>query len=477
MRTHGSLAALAALLIAGPAFADWKPSKPVTIIVPWAAGGSTDQVTRVTAGEIETALGQKVVIVNQPGASGSIGTKNAVEAQKDGYTWTAGAAQDLGVYKVLGMLDTNITDWHLFLNVANVSVVGVNPSAPFKDMKEPIDAMKAKPDQITVATAGLTSAGHKAMESIARATGVTYRHVTYDGGNPAVVATVAGETLVTTQLAVEQAEMIRGKRIRPLATVGDKPLAIEGFGTIPPMTTLVPNFSAPTNYFGIFVPKGVPQEVVDALNKIWKDNIAKSAALRNYAENRGALFAPATGDEAQKLVFPAIQSMRGPCRTPARRRFRPTRSAFPSHRCERGGGPSAAGGPHARGRDGRTNSASNRFHLRPRLDRLRRGDRRRLVADGPARIHAHQPVHGTGAGDGNPRRVPVPVRRDHGLSRDPPGGTRSGPRPRRLERADLQPAGRDVGRPLHRLRRRPRRPRSAVLARCCAVPVRAHRHL
>ena len=141
-------------LAAGPAFADWKPNKPVTIIVPWAAGGSTDQVTRITAGELEAALGQKVVVVNQPGASGSIGTKSALEAPKDGYTWTAGAAQDLGVYKVLGMLDTELADWHLFLTVANVSMVGVNPSAPYKDMGELLAAMKAKPDQITVATAG-----------------------------------------------------------------------------------------------------------------------------------------------------------------------------------------------------------------------------------------------------------------------------------------------------------------------------------
>jgi tripartite-type tricarboxylate transporter receptor subunit TctC len=308
MHFYAPLAVLAAMLVTGPALADWKPNKPVTIIVPWAAGGSTDQVTRVTASEIESALGQKVVIVNQPGASGSIGTKSAFEAPKDGYTWSAGAAQDLGVYKVLGMLDTSITDWHLFLNVANVSVVGVNPATPFKDMKELLEAMKAKPNQITVATAGVTSAGHKAMEAIARAAGVTYRHVTYDGGNPAVVSTVAGETQVTTQLAVEQAEMIRAKRLRPLATVGDKPLDLEGFGTIPAITGVLPRLSEPTNYFGIFVPKGVPQDVVDTLNKIWKDNIGKSAALRKYAENRGALFAPATGDDAQKLVFPAIQA-------------------------------------------------------------------------------------------------------------------------------------------------------------------------
>ena len=100
--------------------------------MPWAAGGSTDQVTRVTAAELEKALNQKVVIVNQPGASGSVGTKNALEAPKDGYTWTAGAAKDLGTYKVLGMLDTSIKDWNLYLNVANVAVVGVNADTPYK---------------------------------------------------------------------------------------------------------------------------------------------------------------------------------------------------------------------------------------------------------------------------------------------------------------------------------------------------------
>src|SRR5262245_48226217 len=84
----------------GAAMAQWKPDKPITIIVPWAAGGSTDQVTRITAAEIEKALGQKVVVVNQPGASGSIGTRNALQAAPDGYTWTAGAAKDIGTYIV-----------------------------------------------------------------------------------------------------------------------------------------------------------------------------------------------------------------------------------------------------------------------------------------------------------------------------------------------------------------------------------------
>jgi tripartite-type tricarboxylate transporter receptor subunit TctC len=115
------LAAAAALALAGVAQAQqWKPTRPINLIVPWAAGGSTDQVTRVTAAELEKALGQTIVVVNQPGASGSIGSKSAFDAAKDGYTWTAGAAQDLGAYQTLGSLDTSIKDWHLFLSVANV---------------------------------------------------------------------------------------------------------------------------------------------------------------------------------------------------------------------------------------------------------------------------------------------------------------------------------------------------------------------
>ena len=298
-----------AITLSGASFAQatWKPTKPINLIVPWAAGGSTDQVTRITAAEIEKVLGQKIVVVNQPGASGSIGTKNAWDAPRDGYTWTAGAAQDLGAYQSLGMLNAGIKDWHLFLNVANVPVVSVNPSTSYQNIKQLIDAMKTKPD-LKVATAGVTSGGHNAMEAIAAATGVKYRHVTYDGGNPAVVSTVSGETDLTTQLAVEQAEMIRGKRLRPLATVSDQPLEIEGFGIIEPISKSLPGFKAPANYFGIFIPKGVPAEVSATIEKIWASNIANNEALKKYAANRGALFGPHAGDAAQTAAFPAVQA-------------------------------------------------------------------------------------------------------------------------------------------------------------------------
>lgn len=302
-----TLAAAAVLALAGTAHAQqWRPTKPINLIVPWAAGGSTDQVTRVAAAELEKVLGQKIVVVNQPGASGSIGTKGVWEAPRDGYTWAAGAAQDLGVYQALGLLDVPAKDWHLFLSVANVPVVSAHPDRPYKSMAELLAAMKARPGEIRVSTGGVASSSFNAIELIAKTGDVKYRHVPYDGGNPAVISTVAGETDVTTQLAVEQADHIRAKRLRPLAAVSDKPLELEGHGTIEPLTQALPNVRVATNYFGIFVPKGVPPEVVATLEQAWNTTIRNSEAMRKYAVSRGALFLPVAGDAAQQAAAPAI---------------------------------------------------------------------------------------------------------------------------------------------------------------------------
>jgi tripartite-type tricarboxylate transporter receptor subunit TctC len=305
--TLAAAAALAAIAASAQTY-PWKPDKPITVIVPWAAGGSTDQVVRITAGELEKPLGQKIVVVNQPGASGSIGTKNALGAAPDGYTWTSGAAKDIGTYIVSGLLDTKFADWRLYLAVANVSVLGVNPNSPYKTAADVVAAMKAKPGQVSVATAGINSSGHAAVETFTKALNLTYKHVTYDGGNPAVNATVAGETELTTQLAVEQAAMIRAGRIRPLAVLSDQPLMLEGFGTIPPITASVSGYKPDANFFGIFVPKSVPAPVLQTLDMAWDNVIKNSAALKTYATKNGAQFAPASGDAALKAAMPAIQA-------------------------------------------------------------------------------------------------------------------------------------------------------------------------
>jgi tripartite-type tricarboxylate transporter receptor subunit TctC len=287
---------------------NWKPARPINLIVPWAAGGSTDSVTRVVASELEKPLGQTIVIINQPGASGAIGTNSCLNAARDGYTWTAGAAQDLGAYQTLGTAKAGIKDWHLYLSIANVSVLSVNADSPYKTPGEFIDGLKAHPGAISVATAGVTSGGHAAMDMLAKAANVTYRHVTYDGGTPAVIATVSGEANATSQLASEEADMIRARKLRPLFTFSDKPLELEGYGTIPSLADTLPGFSAPTNYFGIFIPDGVPEDVIATMHRIWTTTIANSEALKKYSVNHGALFGPVDGEGAQKVAFPAVQA-------------------------------------------------------------------------------------------------------------------------------------------------------------------------
>ena len=304
------LATVVAVVVAtaGAQSYPWMPVRPITIIVPWGAGGSTDTVTRVLAAELEAELGQPVVIVNQPGASGSIGTTNALTADHDCYTWAAGAAQDLGTYGVLAMLDTSLADWHLYLTVANTAVVGVNANTPYQTFPELVDAMRARPGEIPVATAGQTSAGHNAMELIAQALDLSYRHVTYDGGNPAVIATVGGETELTTQLAVEQAEMIRGGRIRPLAAVSNASLELDGYGTIPSISEWIPGLDIPANYFGIWIPRGAPEACVQTFDMVWDNAITGNESLQRYANERGALFDPSRGQEAEDRAMVAVRA-------------------------------------------------------------------------------------------------------------------------------------------------------------------------
>ncbi|MBV9736239.1 MAG: tripartite tricarboxylate transporter substrate binding protein [Acidisphaera sp.] len=303
------LGATAAMAGSGRSFAQgaWKPDHPVTIIVPWAAGGSTDQCVRVVASELQAALGQSCVVVNQPGASGSIGTRNVLAGPHDGYTWASGAAADLGCYKVLGLLDTSLDDWNLYLAIANVSVICANPSSPYKDFAAFFAAMtKPGGTEVPVATAGISSAGQLMMEMLRAATKGAYRHVPYDGGNPAVIAAVAGETPIVSCLLVEAGDMIKAKRLVPLAALADKPVPLAGYGAIPPITQWVPGMAAPLNYFGIWLPKDAPAEVHATMQQAWQDRIASSKALRDYAERRAALFTPLAGqpahDEAMKLV-------------------------------------------------------------------------------------------------------------------------------------------------------------------------------
>ena len=192
--------------------------------------------------------------------------------------------------------------------MTNVSIVSVNPGSPYQSLPQLLDAMKAKPGQVTVATAGNSSSGHFAIEAIAKAAGIKYRHVTYDGGNPAVVATVAGETEVTTQLAVEQIEMI--KRQAPAAARGRGRASRSrstAMATFAPITQWLKPFPQVTTAFGIFIPKGVPAEVAATMDKLWTERIGGSEKLREYApEPRGALYAREPASAPTTVVWPTV---------------------------------------------------------------------------------------------------------------------------------------------------------------------------
>jgi tripartite-type tricarboxylate transporter receptor subunit TctC len=102
--------------------------------------------------------------------------------------------------------------------------------------------------------------------------------------------------------------MIRAKKLNPLAVLSDKPLELEGYGTIPPITASIAGFKPDANYFGVFVPKGVPEPVLKTLDMVWQNVIMKSEALKKYATSNGALAAPSYGDAAVKAVMPAVQA-------------------------------------------------------------------------------------------------------------------------------------------------------------------------
>lgn len=299
--TRLAILGTAALLASASIAQEWSPDRVINVIVPWGAGGATDQVTRVTTPILSEALGTNVVVVNQPGASGAIGTQGVLDAERDGYTLLATGIADAATYSITGLIEgTSIDDWHLYLSVANVPLVSVPANSPYTDFGQLLEALRTDGANITVATAGVSSAGGTAIANLASAGNFDYNLVAYEGGGPATIATASGEAMVTTQLAGEQAELIKGNRLRPLAVLSTEPLQIDGVDPIPPVTDWLPELSISYNYFGILVPKGVPDEVVATLDKIWAEKVATSEELQNYAKNAGALFTPASGDKARQ---------------------------------------------------------------------------------------------------------------------------------------------------------------------------------
>lgn len=186
-------------------------------------------------------------------------------------------------------------------------VVGVNVDSPYQTFEELLEGMRT--GDVTVGTAGINSSGGMALAAIKEGVGEDLsgaRMITYDGGNPAVIATASGEVVATTQLAVEQAEMIRSNRIRALTVLSDRELIIGDTPPIPPITDFLPDFHVAPDYFGIFIPVGAPQEVYDTVDQIWIDHVMDSDVVREYASANGAVFAPSYGESALEASMPVV---------------------------------------------------------------------------------------------------------------------------------------------------------------------------
>jgi tripartite-type tricarboxylate transporter receptor subunit TctC len=179
-------------------------------------------------------------------------------------------------------------------------VICVPYDSKIKTIDDLVAEFKARPGEVKVASAGVGAGGHLAAETFRKATGIEYRHIPYKGGYPAVVSTVKGETEVVMQLSMEVADMLRAKKLRALANMSTQVLVIDGYGEVPPVMQFIPDH-APLQYlFGLYVPKGVPPEVEDAINKAF-DAAAASDSMKRLAKEKASAVVNYKGEEALKL--------------------------------------------------------------------------------------------------------------------------------------------------------------------------------
>ena len=301
MKSHRILIVLGLLLIVtvGMVSAAGWPTKPINVIVPWNPGGASDLTARTLAVEMEKVLKQRISITNTPGASGAIGTQAMFDAPHDGYTWSGNADGSIVTYQILGYLKISHKQYLNYLAVFTPNVIVVPANSPINDFPGLLAAMKAKP--MTVASAGVGSGGHQAAEFFKKYAKVDYRHVPYQGGAPAVTGTVKGEVDMVMQLSMEVTEMLRAKQLKAIAVIDPSPLFVEGYGEIPSINKWIPDFPPVGNNFGLFIPRDIPKEAIDRINKAFV-TACKSATLKKFATERGSKIVALYGKKADKLV-------------------------------------------------------------------------------------------------------------------------------------------------------------------------------
>lgn len=257
---------IALLAFASPAFADNFPSRPITIVVPFAAGGPSDAMARILAERMKVTLGRTVLVENVTGAGGSIGVGRVVHAAPDGYTISFG---HLGTHVANGAIYK--LDYDLVTDLEPVVLLPSNPmiivsskTVPAKTLKELIAWLKTRPEPAAAGTAGAGSGSHIAGLYFEQATGIKLQFVPYRGTAPALTDLVAGQIdLIVDQLS-NSINQVRAGAIRGYAVTDGKRAA-----SAPDIPTTdeagLPGFHM-TLWSGLWVPKGTPKEIVAKLN-------------------------------------------------------------------------------------------------------------------------------------------------------------------------------------------------------------------
>lgn len=281
-----ALASLAAWLsVAAPcACAQAWPAKPVRVIVPFPAGGSSDVLARALGQKLHEAWGQPVIVENRAGANGNVGAGLVARSAPDGYTLLL---MDVGALTISPNVYPDLTfdPARDFAPVAMISysphVFAVHPSIPAKTLKELIALAKAKPGRLNFATAGAGSAPHLAGIEFALRTGVEWTYIHYKGGGQSITDAVAGHADVLVNGMLPVYPHVRSGRLRALAVSSVKRAAAAP--DIPTVAETLPGFET-GSWQGVLAPAGTPAEIVSKLNAELRRVLAMPAIKTQLAE-------------------------------------------------------------------------------------------------------------------------------------------------------------------------------------------------
>jgi tripartite-type tricarboxylate transporter receptor subunit TctC len=268
----------------GAAQAQSYPSRPLTMIVPFPAGGATDTLARFLAERMRGSLGQPVVIENVAGAAGSLGVGRAVRAAADGYTLSIGTST---THMLTGGLYTLPFD--LLNDLDPIALIGSEPllivgrkSLPVRDLKGLIAYLKANPDTASVGVAGVGAAGHLTGISFQKETGTRFQFVPYRGNAPAMQDLAAGQIDFMIEPSSNFQSLVRAGTVRPYAIT-----AKQRVGSAPDIPTAdeagLPGFFA-SLWYGLWVPKNTPKDVVAKLEATMIETLADPQVRKRFDE-------------------------------------------------------------------------------------------------------------------------------------------------------------------------------------------------